>query len=147
MNKKKLMVWMGSFLILGLGLALSAENPQKAARNTFQNTVKSGFGNGPLYVDENGDGICDLAREGKKNGTPNRLDPDWSKQEKSNSYQHKNENNASSDQNQRRFNHREENTWNRQSPKQNRANFGNGNGVCDQTGPKGRGSKKGNGQG
>jgi len=144
MNKKKAIAWMGSLLILGLGLAFSAENPQKAARNSFQNAVKSGFKNGPFFVDENGDGICDLARDGNQQGTPNRQGSDRSKQEEGKSYQHKNENNASSDQYQKRFSHREENTWNRQSPRQNRENFGNG--ICDETGPKGRASKKGNGQ-
>lgn len=144
MNKKKLTVWMGSMLILGLGLAFSAERPQKASRNSFQNTVKSELKNGPLFVDENGDGICDLARNGNPQGTANRQGPNRSNQEEGKSYQHKNENNASSDQYQKRFSHREENTWNRQSPRQNRENFGNG--VCDETGPNGRASKKGNGQ-
>ena len=144
MNKKKVTAWMGSFLILGLGIAFSADRPQKAARNTFRNTVKSEFKTGILFVDENGDGICDLAGNGKKNGTPNSQKPDWSKQEESKNYQHKNENNASSEQYQKRFSHREENTWNRQSPRQSRENFGNN--ICDETGPKGRVSKKGNGQ-
>jgi len=136
---------MGSFLILGLGLAFSADSPQKAARNTFQNTVKSGFKAGPLFMDENGDGICDFARNQNNDGTTNRKAPDWSQRKDGSNFQNKNENNASSDQYQNRFSHREENTWNRQSPRENRENFGNG--VCDETGPKGRGSKKGNGQG
>jgi hypothetical protein len=144
MNKKKLAAWMGSLLILGLGLSFSAENPQKVTRNSFQNTVKSEVKKGPLFVDENGDGICDLARDGNKNGTPNPQKPDWSEQKENKSYQHKNENNGSSDQHQRRFSHREENTWNRQTPRQNRENFGNN--VCDGTGPKGGTSRKGNGQ-
>jgi hypothetical protein len=144
MNKKKLAAWMGSFLILGLGHLFSAQNPQKAARNSFQNTVKSELKKGPLFVDENGDGICDLARDGNKNGTPNPQNPAWSGQNEKKGYQHKNENNASSDQNQRRFSHREENTWNRQSARQAREKFGNN--VCDGTGPKGRTSNKGNGQ-
>jgi hypothetical protein len=131
MKKKKTIAWLGSLLILGLGLAFSADSPQKAARNSFQNTVKSGFKNGPLFVDENGDGICDLA-------------PDWSKQKEKKNYQHKNDNNGSSDQNRKRFSHREENKWNRQSPRQNREQFGNG--ICDQTGPKGKRTQKGNGQ-
>jgi hypothetical protein len=144
MNKKKWMVWMGSFLILGLGLAFSADSPQKAARNSSQNTVKSGFQKGPLFVDENNDGICDLARNGNMNGTPNQQNPDWSKQKEKKNYQHKNDNNGSSDQNRNRFSHREENRWNRQSPRQNRQQFGNG--ICDQTGPKGKRTQKGNGQ-
>jgi hypothetical protein len=143
MNKKKWMAWMGSFLILGLGLAFSDDNPQKAARNSFQNTVKSGFGNGPLFVDENGDGICDLGRGGNKNGSPNPQNPDWSKQKEKKGYQHKNDNNGSSDQNRKRFSHREENKWNRQTPRQNRQQFGSG--ICDQTGPKGNRTQKGNG--
>ena len=96
------------------------------------------------FVDEDGDGICDLARGGQQQGTPSPQKPEWSEQKESKSYQHKNENNASSDQNQRRFNHREENTWNRQSSRQSRENFGNG--ICNGTGPKGSGSQKGNGQ-
>ena len=144
MNKKKLTVWMGSLLILGLGLAFSADNPQKVTRNTFQNTVKSELKKGPLFVDEDGNGICDLARDGQQQGTPNPQKPEWSEQKENKNYQHQNENNASSDQYQKRFSHREENTWNRQSPRENRENFGNG--VCDETGPKGRSSKKGTGQ-
>jgi hypothetical protein len=144
MNKKKWMAWMGTFLILGLGFAFSADSPQKAARNSYKNTVKSEVDKRPLFVDEDGDGICDLARNGKSQGTPNPNKPEWSEKKENKNYQHKNENNASSDQNQRRFNHREENTWNRQSPTQKRENFGNN--ICDETGPKGRSSRKGNGQ-
>lgn len=135
---------MGSFLILGLGLAFSADSPQKAARNSFQNTVKSGFQKGPLFVDENNDGICDLAWGGNKNGTPNQQNPDRTRQKENNRYQHKNDNNGSSDQIRNRFSHREENGWNRQSPRQNRQQFGNG--ICDQTGPKGKRTQKGNDQ-
>lgn len=144
MNGKKLMAWMGSFLILGLGLAFSADSPQKAARNSFQNTVKSGFRPGPSFVDENGDGICDFARKKDSNGAVNRQAPDWSQRKDGSNFQNKNENNGSSDHFQNRFSHREENTWNRQSARQNRANFGTG--ECDGTGPKGTATRKGNGQ-
>jgi hypothetical protein len=136
MNKKKAIAWMGSLLLLGVGIAFSASNPQKAARNSFQNSVKSDVKPGPFFVDENGDGICDFARGGN---------PNWSEQKERHGYQRRNENNASSDQSQNRFSHRKENTWNRQSSRQNRENFGNG--ICDGSGPKGRGQKKGNGQG
>ena len=145
MKKKKAIAWMGSLLILGLGLAFSADSPQKASRNSFQNTVKSGFKPGPFFLDENGDGICDFAGKKNSNGTTNRQAPDWSKRKDGSNFQNKNENNASSDQFQKRFSHREKNIWNRQSPKQNRKNFGTG--ECDGLGPSGRGSKKGNGQG
>ena len=145
MNRKKLMAWMGSFLILGLGLAFSADSPQKAARNSFRNTVKSGFKAGPFFVDENGDGICDFAPKKDSNGTPHSQAPDWAQRKDGSNFQNKNENNASSDQFQNRFSHREENTWNRQSLRENRKNFRTG--ECDGTGPKGKGTRKGNSQG
>jgi hypothetical protein len=144
MNKKKWLVWMGSFLILGVGLAFSADSPQKATRNSFQNTVKSGFKSGPFFVDEDGDGICDFARKNDGSGTPNGQGPDWSQRKDGSNFQNKNENNSSSDHFQNRFSHREENTWNRQSPRQNRANFGTG--ECDGSGPRGSAARKGNGQ-
>lgn len=144
MNKKKWAAWMGSFLILGLGFAFSADNPQQAARNSFQNTVKSGFQPGPFFVDENGDGICDSIP--KKDGTGNQNGQGQSRSQRNDgsSFQNKNENNGSSDQLRNRFSHREENTWNRQSPRQNRASFASG--VCDGTGPKGNVTRKGNAQ-
>ena len=145
MNKKKVIAWMGSFLILGLGLAFSADNPQKAARNSFQKPVKSEFGGGRFFVDENGDGICDLARDHDKDGISNAQDPDWARRKDGSNFKNKNENKASSDQFRNRFSHRVENTWNRQSAKQNRENFGTG--KCDGLGPKGRGSNNGNRKG
>jgi hypothetical protein len=144
MNGKKWIVWTGSFLILGLGLVFSSDNPQKAARNSFQNTVKLGFQSGPFFVDEDGDGICDITRKKDGSGTPNGQAPDWSQRKEGSNFQNKNENNASSDQFQNRFSHREENTWNRQSPRQNRAVFGTG--ECDCTGPRGKITRKENGQ-
>ena len=145
MNGKKLIAWTGSFLILGLALAFSADSPQKVTRNSFRNTVKSGIKPGPFFVDENGDGICDFARKNGSNGTSNRQAPDWSRRKDGSNFQNKNENNASSDQLRNRFSHREQNTWNRQSPRQNRENFGTG--ECNGTGSKGRATKKGNGNG
>lgn len=138
-------VLLGSLLILGLGVAFSADSPQKAARNSFQNTVKSEFKAGPFFVDENGDGICDRAPDQNNAGNSNRQDPDWAQRKDGSNFQNKNENKASSDHFQNRFSHREQHTWNRQTAKQNRANFGDC--VCDGTGPNSRGSRKGNGQG
>lgn len=130
---------LGSLLILSLGLAFSADSPQKATRNSFKNTVKSEFRTGPLFVDENGDGICDRAPDRNSANTP----PEWAKHKNEANYQNRNENNASSNHFQNRFNHQERHTWNRQDAKQNRANFGNS--VCDGTAQKSR-SRKGNGQ-
>ena len=122
---------MGSFLILGMGIAFSADSPQKAARNSFQNTVKSGFKSGPFFVDEDGDGICDFARKKDGSGIPNGQSPEWSQRKEGKNFQN-------------RFSHREENTWNRQSPRQNRANFKTG--ECDGSGPRGSAARKGNGR-
>jgi hypothetical protein len=137
---KKWMTMLGSLLILGTGLAFSADSPQKATRNSFKNTVKSEFSPGPYFVDENGDGICDRAPDRNNSGN---VPPDWAKHRNEANYQNRNENNASSDHFQNRFTHQERHTWNRQDARQNRANFGNC--VCDGTGQKSR-SRKGNGQ-
>jgi hypothetical protein len=144
MNARKWLVWTGSFLILGLGLAFSADTPQRATGNSFKTTVKSDFQPGPFFVDEDGDGICDHQR---KLGNPGFADgerPEWAQRKEGSNYQNQDQNNGASDQFQNRFSQREENRWNRQTARQSRASFGTG--ECDGTGPNGNISRKGNGQ-
>ena len=138
---KKWTVMLAALLILGMGVAFSADSSQKATRNSFKNTVKSEFSPGPYFVDENGDGICDRAPD--RNNSAN-TPPEWAQHKNEANYQHRNENNAADNHFQNRFTHQERHTWNRQDARQNRANFGNC--VCDGTGQKSR-SRKGNGQG
>ena len=110
MNIKKTLAIIGSVMILGAGLSLADNSLQKDNRNIFQNKVKSKSPSGLLFLDENGDGICDFAHQwGNRNGFRNG------------------------------------NTWSNNSFRQNRHSFGNG--VCNGSGPKGKGSRKGQGKG
>lgn len=136
--------WLGLFLILGVGLAFSADNPQEATRNSFKNTVISEYKPGPFFVDEDGDGICDHQRQQGYLGVPEGEKPEWSQRKDGSSFQNKNQNNGTDDQFQNRFSHREENRWNRQSARQSRASFGTGD--CNGTGPLGNTTRKKGGQ-
>lgn len=144
MNIKKALALIGSMMILGAGLALADDNPQKAARNTFRNTVKSEFQAGPFFVDENGDGICDFARDHDNDGVPNCQDPDWARPQNGSGYKGRFSGESSSNRFGNRNGFRGGDVWNNQSSRQNRRNFG-GN-VCDGLGPKLNGSRRGQGQ-
>ena len=144
MNIKKALALMGSMLILGVGLVLADDSPQKAARNTFQNRVKSEFQAGPFFVDEDGDGICDFSRDHDNDGIPNCQDPDWTKPKDGTGYKGGNADNSSANQWGNKNGFRSGNAWKSQSSRQNRSNFGSG--ICDGTGPKGQGAKRGQGQ-
>ena len=143
MNIKKTLALMGSIMILGFGLILADESPQKNTRNTFKNRLKLDFQAGPFFVDEDGDGICDFARDHDNDGIPNRQDPDWDRPQDGSGFKKRNGKN-SSNQSGNKNGFRGENAWKNQSLRQNRRNFGSG--ICDNTGPKGQGSRKGNGR-
>jgi hypothetical protein len=145
MNIKKALALMGSVMILGASLVLADDSPQKAARNTFQNKVKSEFQAGPFFVDENGDGICDFARDHDKDGIPNCQDKDWARPKDGSGYKGRIGDSSSSNRFGNRNGFRGGNVWNNQSSKQNRRNFGSS--VCDGSGPKSNGSRRGQGQG
>lgn len=144
MNIKKTLALVGSMVILGFGLVLAEDSPQQAARNTFKNRVNLDFRAGPFFIDEDGDGICDFARDHDNDGIPNRQDPDWARPQDGTGYQERNGNNSAN-----RFGNKigfgGENAWKNQSLRQNRRNFASG--ICKGTGPKGQGGRKGNGRG
>lgn len=143
MTIKKTLVLLGSLLILGAGFIVAAENPQTQAKNAVQQRVGTRFQARTLFVDENGDGICDLARDHDNDGIPNRQDPDWSKPQDGTGNKNRKGNNSLSNQFGNRKGYHGGNTWNSQSFRQNQASFGSG--VCDSTGPKGKGNRGGRG--
>ena len=132
---------MGSLMILGAGLIFAAENPQ--TQNTVQQRVATRFQSRIQFVDENGDGICDLARDHDNDGLPNCQDPNWRKPQDGTGYKNMRGNNFSSNQFGSRKGYQGGNSWNNQSFRQNQAGFGSG--VCDSTGPKGKGTRGGRG--
>jgi hypothetical protein len=93
---KKMLALMVGFLIIGAAFAAAQEKTRtqaqekaqvktevKAKGETQQNKVqaKSEFRHGYriAFVDENGDGINDLAKDADGDGIPNGQDPDWAK--------------------------------------------------------------------
>jgi hypothetical protein len=152
---KKMIALMAGLLILGMAVAAAQEKTQAQAQEkgqvktglqaqgeTEQNQVqaKSEFRlrNKTAFVDENGDGINDLAKDADGDGIPNCQDPDWTRPLDGSGYmaQHMNGQAAGSI---------------------NKAGFGKGSfrngttgagkmagaGVCDGTGPKGSAQRKG----
>jgi hypothetical protein len=130
---KKALVWVGSLLILGMAFTFAADNPQAQARNAVKERVKSKFQVGPLFVDQDGDGICDFARDHDNDGIPNSQDPDWSRPQDGTGYKNRNGDSSGNNFNYQKG-YRGGNAWNKRSFRQNKS--GPGNGLCDGTGPK-----------
>jgi hypothetical protein len=143
MTIKKTLVLAGALMILGVGSIFAAESPQSQAENVVQERVSSRFQVRTLFIDENGDGICDLARDHDNDGIPNCQDPNWIKPEDGTGYKNRNGMNLNSNQFGNRKGNQTGNSWNRQSFGQNQGSFGSG--VCDGTGPKGKGNRNGRG--
>ena len=143
MTIKKKFVMMGAIMILGASFIVAAENPQTQEKNAVQKRVETRFQVRTQFVDENGDGICDLVRDRDNDGIPNCQDPDQSRPEDGTGNKNRKGNNSSSNQLKNRKGYHGGNTWNSQSSRQNRASFGNG--ICDGSGSKGKGSKGGRG--
>jgi hypothetical protein len=88
MNMRKTVSLLGSLLILSTGIALAQEQKEqskaqvrKEERNVVQNEVQKKVEQRVrtrrMFVDENGDGINDFARDHDNDGIPNCQDPDW----------------------------------------------------------------------
>jgi hypothetical protein len=150
---------MVGFLVLGF--AFAAAQDQTATASQEKARIKTGLKAGGeaqqnkvqakpefrhrnriAFVDENGDGINDRAKDADGDGIPNGQDPDWVKPEDGTGY--KEQNRAG----------RPDAAGMTQGPKAGKivkSSFGKGSfrsgmagaGVCDGTGPKGGGQKKG----
>jgi hypothetical protein len=143
MTIKKTFGLLGSLMILGVGFMAAADNPQTQAQNAVQERVGVRSQVRTLFVDEDGDGICDFARDHDNDGIPNCQDPNWSRPQDGSGYKNKKGNNSSSNQFKNRKGYHGGNSWSNQSFRQNQAGFGSG--VCDSTGPKGQGNRGGRG--
>ncbi len=161
MRVKQFFVLVGTVLFLTSGVVFADDPGQVRDRNQVRVEVKfenkPQFQNRVMFVDENGDGICDGLRDHDNDGIPNGQDPDWTKPQDGTGNQFKKGNgdksgnrNGNGNRNQNsnnQFGQKNEfrggNSLNKQSFRQNRT--GTGNGPCDLTGPKGnvqRGGKR-----
>ena len=97
MNMRKTVSFLGSLLILGLGFVFAQEQQEqskaqvrKEVRNEVQTQVqtkaKERVRTRLMFVDENGDGISDFARDHDNDGIPNCQDPDWTPPEDGSGY-------------------------------------------------------------
>jgi len=88
---KKLMALMVGFLLVGLAFAVAQEKTQEQAqaktqvqtqlkaKSQVQTKASYRHRYETRFIDENGDGICDIARDADGDGIPNGQDPDWTK--------------------------------------------------------------------
>ena len=143
MTIKKTLIVMGAIMILGAGFIVAAENSQTQSQNAVQERVASRFQVRTLFVDENGDGICDFARDHDNDGIPNCQDSDWLKPQDGTGNKNRKGYNSTSNQFGNRKGYHGGNTWNSKSFQQNKANFGGG--ICGGNGPKGKNSRGGRG--
>jgi hypothetical protein len=159
--KKFLVLAVGLFLI-GPAFAAAQERAQTKAQakaqvkaqekdlNKVQTKATYRHRLGTFFIDENGDGINDAARDADGDGIPNGQDPDWTRPLDGTGYK-----------GQIRIGHPDgsDMVQGRKAGKIAKANFGKGSfrqgtmaagrkagtGVCDGTGPKGAGRGKGRG--
>lgn len=157
---KKLMALAVGFLLVGLAFAVAQEKTQEQAQakaqvkaqlkaqNKVQTKAAFRYRNETRFVDENGDGINDLARDADGDGIPNGQDPDWTKPLDGSGYKDQN-----------RIGRPGETvmTQGQKAGKVTKSNFGKGSfrtgmtaagrttgtGICDGTGPKGSAQRKG----
>lgn len=144
MSIQKVFAVAGSILILGAGFTLMAQQgdaPQNQLKNRFQenNAVRARL----LFVDENGDGICDLMRDHDGDGIPNRQDPDWNQPKDGSGFRGEKGQNQNGQNlgNRNAFQGERGQGFSNRNFRNNRSGLGNG--LCDNTGPKGNGNRRG----
>lgn len=160
MSTKKTMALAGMMVILGAGLAL-AQTETKAGdtnmtRNRVRNQVQEGlqtksqFRNrtsgaaGTMFYDENGDGICDVIRDHDNDGIPNSQDADWKAPKDGTGYKGPARTPAGA-QLGNGAGFRGGSASGNATFRKGLGGQGGGTGVCDGTGPKGAGNRKGRG--
>lgn len=141
MSLKKTFALVGSLLILGVGFILAQERSQAEVRNEEQKRLSVRVQAGPMFVDEDGDGICDFSRDHDNDGIPNCQDPDWTRPKDGTGYKNMHRKGNFSNQSGNRFGHHHGQKWSKVSFRKSGGNFGRG--ICDGLGPKGGSYKSG----
>lgn len=120
----------GSLLILALGFTFAQEKAQAEVRNEVGNEVQTKtqerVRNRILFVDEDGDGICDFARDHDNDGIPDCQDPDWTRPQDGTGYMNRHKNASPSSQFEYRNRNYSGKGWSKASFRHNMANFDRG---------------------
>ncbi|MBN2409888.1 MAG: hypothetical protein JXE07_09135 [Candidatus Aminicenantes bacterium] len=149
MSTRKALALAGFILVLGSGLVMAQEEKPQGATNMVQSRVRAEAKTQPQvqtrlrFMDQNGDGINDFWRDHDNDGVPNCQDRDWTRPGDGTGYQNQFARKGPQNQmtNRRGFLGNQE--WSNSSF---RHGFkGMGGGVCDGTGPKGSGQRRGRG--
>jgi hypothetical protein len=141
MSIKKALALAGLFLILGAGFALAQGQAQAAEANKVQTKVSSQNRVRTMFMDQDGDGINDFQRDHDNDGIPNCQDSDWTKPQDGTGYKNQFGRKGPESQfgNRKGFQGGQE--WSNSSFRKGQGGLGGG--VCDGTGPKGAGMRKG----
>ena len=147
MSAKKLLTLAGLFLVLGSGLIMAQEQKQDGAANAVQNKVRVQAKARPQvqesfrFMDQNADGINDFQRDHDNDGIPNCQDPDWKKPEDGTGYKNRSPQNGQQNQAANNKGFRGGQNWPNSSFRNGLSGLGTG--ICDGTGPKGSGQRRG----
>ena len=163
MSIKKTIALAGMLVILGAGLALAQTQTKAGETNMVQNrtqnqvqdqvqtksqfrTLTSGSARA-MFIDENGDGICDVMRDHDNDGVPNAQDADWQAPKDGTGYKGQAGKSASGGQFGSGAGFRGGNSLGNAAFRKGLGGQGggSGSGVCDGTGPKGGAKGKGRG--
>lgn len=149
MSTKKLLATVGWLLVIGSSLVMAQEKSKQGDANMVQNKVRIQTKAQPMvqtrarFMDQNGDGINDLQRDHDNDGIPNCQDPDWTRPGDGTGSKNRFAQNGPQNQGAGREGFRGGQDWSNSSF---RNGFkGLGGGVCDGTGPKGSGQRRGRG--
>lgn len=149
MSTKKALAMVGWLLVLGSGLVMAQQKSEQGAANMVQNKVRVQTKAQPMtqtrarFMDQNGDGINDFQRDHDMDGIPNCQDPDWTRPGDGTGNQNRFAQNGPQSQGAGRRGIQGGQKWSNSSF---RNGFkGLGSGVCDGTGPKGSGQRRGRG--
>jgi hypothetical protein len=147
MSTKKALAIAGWLLVLGSGLVMAQDEKPQGAANMVQNKVRAEaktqpkFQNWFRFMDQNGDGINDFQRDHDNDGIPNCQDPDWARPGDGTGTKNRFAQKGSQNQAGNRSGFHGGQEWSNASF---RNGFkGLGGGVCDGTGPKGSGQRRG----
>ena len=149
MSTKKLLATVGWLLVIGSSLVMAQEKNEQGAANMVQNKVRIQTEAQPMvqtrarFMDQNGDGINDFQRDHDNDGIPNCQDPDWARPGDGTGSKNRFAQNGPQNQGAGREGFQGAQDWSNSSF---RNGFkGLGGGVCDGTGPKGSGQRRGRG--
>jgi hypothetical protein len=130
-HKKVLSV--GSILVFGIALTVSGAFSQ-TRKNAGQSQPASRSEMRAQFIDQDCDGVNDQIRDHDNDGIPNGLDPDWSRPKDGTGFQSRNGKGGGAGQGA---------GFNNKSFRGGQGGGSFGGGVCDGTGPKGKGPRKG----